>query len=112
MATDIKFVFVATGFNDGRANSFTIRATNHTNWMVGRLNARKGKADSPLTLPALVRFIHLDWQNDTILVYEHPFPEKGSKKPKPVWKELSTFAPTEGTKAFDPKSFITKSNTV
>jgi hypothetical protein len=112
VATDIKFVYIATGFNDGRANSFTIRATNHANWMVKRLNARKGKADSPLTLPALVRFIHFDWQNDRILVYEHPFPERGSKKPKPVWKELSAFAPTEGTAAFDPKSFITKSATV
>ena len=109
MATDIKFVFIATGSNGDRPNSFTERATSHTNWMVGRLNARKGKADSPLTLPALVRFIHFDWQNDRILVYEHPFPESGSKAPKPVWKELSAFAPTEGTAAFDPKSFITKS---
>lgn len=112
MATDIKFVYVATGFNNNRENSFTIRATSHTNWMVGQLNARNGKADSPLTLPALVRFIHFDWQNDTILVYEHPFPEKGKKKPKPVWTELAAFAPTEGTTAFDPKSFITKSVTV
>lgn len=112
MATDIKFVYIATGFNDGRANSFTIRATNHAKWMIGRLNARKGKADSPLTLPALVRFIHFDWQNDRILVYEHPFPEKGSKKPKPVWKELSVFASTEGTTADNPKSFIAKSATV
>ena len=31
MATDIKIVYVATGFNDGRPNSFTIRATNHAN---------------------------------------------------------------------------------
>jgi hypothetical protein len=106
MATDIKFVYVATGLNGG---AFTSLATRHTNWMVGRLNARKRKADSPLTLPALVRFIHFDWQNDRIVVYEHPFPEKGSKKPKPVWKDFSAFAPTEGTTAFDPKSFITKS---
>ena len=109
MATDIKFVYVATGFNDGKPNSFTIRATNHANFMVRQLNAKKGKADSPLTLPALVRFIHFDWQNDRILVYEHPFPEKGSKRPKPVWTELSAFAPTEGTALFDPKTFITKS---
>jgi hypothetical protein len=106
MATDIKFVYVATGLNGG---AFTSLATRHTNWMVGRLNAGKGKADSPLTLPALVRFIHFDWQNDRILIYEHRFPEKGSKKPKPVWKDLSAFAPTEGTTAFDPKSFVTKS---
>jgi hypothetical protein len=105
MAPDIKFVYIATGL-DG---DFTIRATRHTNWMVGRLNALKGKADSPLTLPALVRFIHFDWENDRILVYEHPFPEKGSKKPMPVWKDLAAFAPTEGTTEFDPKSFITKS---
>ena len=106
MAPDIKFVFAGTGLNGG---AFTSLATRHANWMVGRLNARKGKADSPLTLPALVRFIHFDWQNDRILVYEHPFPEKGSKKPRPVWKDISAFAPTEGTAAFDPKSFITKS---
>lgn len=111
MATDIKFVYVATGFDDS-PSTFTNLATRHTNWMVGQLNAKKGKADSPLTLPALVRFIHFDWQNDRILVYEHPFPAKGSKKPKTIWKELSAFAPTEGTTAFDPKSFITKSATV
>ena len=112
MATDIKFVCVATGFNDGRANSFTIRATNHAIWMVNRLNALKGKVGSPLKPPALVRFIHFDWQNDAILVYEHPFPEKGSQAPKPVWKELSAFTSAEGTAAFDPKAFITKSTAV
>jgi hypothetical protein len=112
MTTDIKFVLVATGFNDGRANSFTIRATNHTSWMIGKLNAGIGKIDSPLTRPAIVRFIHFDWQNDMILVHEHQFPTKGLKNPLPVWSELSTFAPTEGTAAFNPKSFITKSSVI
>lgn len=109
MTTDIKFVYVATGFDDEGPSTFTILATRHANWMVKQLNAKKGKADSPLTLPALVRFIYFNWQNDRILVYEHTFPLKGSKLPKPVWKELSTFALTEGATAFDPKSFITKS---
>lgn len=107
MATDIKFVLIATGTDHG---AFTSLATRHVKWMVGRLNARKGKADSPLKLPALVRFVHFDWENDQVMVYEHPFPEKGSKKARPVWKELSTFASTEGTAADDPKSFITKSD--
>ena len=99
MATDVKFIFVATGFNDGRANSFTAMATNHAIWMVKRLNAQKGKAGSPLTPPAVVRFVHFDWQNDAIKFYEHPFPEKGSTDAKPVWKELSD----------ELKTFITKS---
>jgi hypothetical protein len=109
VATDIKFDFVATGSNDGRANSFTAMATSHAIWMVKRLNALKGKASSPLKPPAIVRFVHFDWENDRILVYEHPFPEKGSKDPKPVWKELSAFTSTEGTEDFEPKGFITKS---
>lgn len=112
MATDIKFVMVGTGFNDGRPNSFTIRATNHAKFMVNALNKKKGKADSPLTLPALVRFIHFNWQDDQILVYEHSFPVSGKVTPKPVWKELSTFSSTEGGASFDPKTFITKSATV
>ena len=57
MGTDIKFVCVATGLNGGALTSL---ATRHADWLVGRLNARKGKADSPLTLPGLVRFIHFD----------------------------------------------------
>ena len=109
MATDIKFVLVGTGFNDGRPNSFTIRATNHVQFMVRGLNKKKGKSDSPLTLPALVRFVHFNWQDDQILVYEHPFPVKGTVTRKPVWTELSAFSSTEGGPTFDPKTFITKS---
>ena len=115
MATDIKFVFVATGHNGdehNRDSSFTVLATRHANFIVGQLNAQKGKAGSPLTLPAVVRFVHFDWQNDRILVYEHPFPEKGSKKPRPVWQALSAFVASAGTAPFDPKSFITKSATL
>jgi hypothetical protein len=115
VATDIKFVFVATGHNGdehNRDSSFTVLATRHANFIVGQLNAQKGKAGSPLTLPAVVRFVHFDWQNDRILVYEHPFPEKGSKKPRPVWQALSAFVASAGTAPFDPKSFITKSATL
>jgi hypothetical protein len=112
MATDIKFVYIATGFDEDAPSTFTILATRHANWMVRRLNAKKGKPDSPLTLPAVVRFVHFDWQNDRILVYEHPFPEKGSKPPRPLWKELSAFTSTEGEMTDHPKSFIAKSATV
>lgn len=107
MATDIKFVFIATGSNRPKPyNGFTIRATRHVKWMVRELNRKKGKANSPLTLPALIRFVHFNWENDMIKVYEHPFPERGSKKPRPAWTELSAFAATEGTIDFDPKDFI------
>jgi hypothetical protein len=109
MATDIKFVFVATGSNGNRPNSFTRRATSHAKFIVRQLNAKKGKTDSPLTLPAVVRFVHFDWENDSIFVYEHPFPVSGTKKPKPVWTELSAFTSTEGTATEDPSKFITKS---
>jgi hypothetical protein len=112
MATDIKFVFIATGRNDPhRDNSFTERARNHVKWMVGQLNKRKGKTDSLLTRPALIRFVHFDWQNDKIEVYEHPFPLKGLQELKPGWQwhELSSFVATDGDRKFDPKSFITKS---
>lgn len=109
MATDIKFVMVATGFDEDHPATFTSLGTRHVQFMVRQLNATKGKASSPLTPPALVRFVHFDWQNDRISVYEHPFPAKGVKKPRVLWKELSTFTSTEGTTAEDPTTFITKS---
>ena len=109
MATDIKFIFAATGFDDGGPSTFTILGTRHTDFMIRQLNKTKGKASSPLTLPALVRFVHFDWQNDRIMVHEHPFPEKGKKNPNVRWKELSTFTSTEGTATEDPSKFITKS---
>ncbi len=109
MATDIKFVFVATGFDDDGPATFTILGTRHTNFMIRQLNKTKGKTSSPLTLPALVRFVHFDWQNDRIMVHEHPFPEKGKKNPMVIWKDLSAFSSTEGTTADDPTTFITKS---
>jgi hypothetical protein len=111
VATDIKFVFIATGENDGTKAIFTVRATSHVKWMVRQLNAKKGKADSQLTVPALVRVVHFDWENNRIRVCEHTFPKKGRGKLED-WKELSAFAPKEGTAAFDPKSFITKSTNI
>ena len=114
MATDIKFVCVGTGHNGNRRNSFTERASNHVAWMVRQLNKKKGKPGSPLALPALVRFIHFDWEHDGIRVYEHSFPVRGSTNPRPRriesrWVDLAAFAPTVGAAAFDPKSFVTKS---
>ena len=108
MAADIKFVLVATGIDDA-PKTFTSLATAHVKFSVAQLNASKGKAGSSLTLPALVRFLHFDWQFDRILVYEHAFPIKGSKVAKPKWVELSTFTSAEGTPAQDPTTFVTKS---
>jgi hypothetical protein len=108
VATDIKFVIVATGTDDAPA-TFTSLGTRHVQFMVRQLNDTKGKAVSPLTPPAVVRFVHFDWQHDRIMVYEHPFPPKGAKAAKVVWKELSAFTSSEGTPADDPATFITKS---
>jgi hypothetical protein len=103
--TDFKFVFVATG----KEQNFSKYGGNHTKVMIRELNAEKGKAGSRVTPPAIVRFVHFDWHDDTIRVYEHEFPERGTKRyQRRQWKTLGDFTPSTGVAGFDPKSFVIK----
>jgi hypothetical protein len=89
MADDVKFVFIGTGVNLG---AFASLATVHVRAHVRKLNKEKNRPGSPITPPAVVRFVHFDFVKDDdpgkILVYDHPFPAKGEKKQPIDWKPL------------------------
>jgi hypothetical protein len=106
MSDTIKFVFLVTGHE----RDFTVLATNRVRSLVTEWNKTRLDDPPPFTLPARVRFVHLNFELKTVLVYEHPFVEKGTTLPfaKKLkgWQPLATFTSDTGTDADNPTTFV------
>jgi hypothetical protein len=71
-------------------------------------NKRRKTAPELQPLPALVRFIHFDFDAVEVRGYEHRFEEKKAISPrshKQAWDLLADFTSTAGTATDDPKAF-------
>jgi len=110
---DIKFFFVVTGTEDKDRSPLGIPAMgDHRVREVGtRLINEKANADALLKATGIARFIHFNFENKKLQVFELDLskaasPAKVFSKGSVPWKKLSDFVPTSGDTTFDPKTFV------
>jgi hypothetical protein len=109
MGDTVRFVFLVTGSRDKRTVLFDHNARFRMIELVEDWNRRRKTAPELQPLPAVVRFIHFDFDATTVHAYEHRFEEKKTVSPrsaKQAWGLLSAFSSTAGTANDDPKSFV------
>jgi hypothetical protein len=96
---DIKYEFVVTGENEHENGTtdawFMELADTHVYSEVRRLNALRGKANFPLTLPAEVHFIHFNFHEGKLSIYKHSFPKGKVINQLPATREAIKKDPTK-----------------
>jgi hypothetical protein len=118
MAEDVRFHFILSGKNEPdevhpRANPhvFTDMAARHVVAHVRQLNRKLGKPGALINRNTVLRFYHLDFQNDQIRFHDHFFPPKGiapieldaRKQPVISWSPLQ---PSDFVKKSSPMSIV------